>query len=565
MDQSECEERGQNVLDFKCKNIIHGEEKSTIASQTPEKTNEHLHAKFKARGVKHLDIYDAMVELFGAMTCSLRLLSLCRKSQTFKNISAQVEIQDQFYNSVGLWVLWTRDLAQIKFILPEAIQIDKILVHNKKTLCVEPDLKIALLFDVIEGHSKHSDYEALCQVFGSRLVNFFTVHPEACGVPEATLPEPFSQKSQASLGKMPAEFPEVVGSSGGNCWMFDLEQFPLESIESLPYSADNELLLTSSHLHPAFSPRFSQKTVAVAAEKTILLTCPASVSSAVSGAMNNQAVKTWQAEESPASLVNNKCVKSKQLMELPDTCSKSGVVNPPVPPISSQRVGSHDCESPVQKLASPADRLMLETPAQVIPKRSIPSCDNKLRDMTIRGCRSCHMPAKRFIDFSHLDDERNSFGMQTDICRLDVILFCSSKELVSGLQKNCMDEMLEGSHGNLTDDSRRSQSEIVIDEDISVCLPDLVASIHHIFQTVNYSSITKQELVHKIIMNNLDIIERREVEEQIELLEKLVPEWISKKLVPGGDIMYDINKVSDLTSIQARKWDSESQNLVDQR
>ncbi|GAY61738.1 hypothetical protein CUMW_212310 [Citrus unshiu] len=552
MDQSECEERGQNVLDFKCKNIIHGEEKSTIASQTPEKTNEHLHAKFKARGVKHLDIYDAMVELFGAMTCSLRLLSLCRKSQTFKNISAQVEIQDQFYNSVGLWVLWTRDLAQIKFILPEAIQIDKILVHNKKTLCVEPDLKIALLFDVIEGHSKHSDYEALCQVFGSRLVNFFTVHPEACGVPEATLPEPFSQKSQASLGKMPAEFPEVVGSSGGNCWMFDLEQFPLESIESLPYSADNELLLTSSHLHPAFSPRFSQKTVAVAAEKTILLTCPASVSSAVSGAMNNQAVKTWQAEESPASLVNNKCVKSKQLMELPDTCSKSGVVNPPVPPISSQRVGSHDCESPVQKLASPADRLMLETPAQVIPKRSIPSCDNKLRDMTIRGCRSCHMPAKRFIDFSHLDDERNSFGMQTDS---DSVL---NDEISQDVGVGANEEGNDNVSLPLLDN-------IVIDEDISVCLPDLVASIHHIFQTVNYSSITKQELVHKIIMNNLDIIERREVEEQIELLEKLVPEWISKKLVPGGDIMYDINKVSDLTSIQARKWDSESQNLVDQR
>lgn len=30
------------------------------------------------------------------------------------------------------------------------------------------------------------------------------------------------------------------------------------------------------------------------------------------------------------------------------------------------------------------------------------------------------------------------------VCRLDVILFCSSKELVSGLQKNCMDEMVSG-------------------------------------------------------------------------------------------------------------------------
>lgn len=39
-------------------------------------------------------------------------------------------------------------------------------------------------------------------------------------------------------------------------------------------------------------------------------------------------------------------------------------------------------------------------------------------------------------------------------------------------------------------------------------LADLVTLIHRIFQCVNCSSITKQELVHKIIMNNLDIVER---------------------------------------------------------
>ena len=58
--------------------------------------------------------------------------------------------------------------------------------------------------------------------------------------------------------------------------------------------------------------------------------------------------------------------------------------------------------------------------------------------------------------------------------------------------------------------------------------------------------------MHKIIINNLDIIERREVEEEIELLEKLVPDWICKKLAPSGDAMYKINKVADLASVQGR-------------
>ncbi|KAK1356948.1 hypothetical protein POM88_050204 [Heracleum sosnowskyi] len=50
----------------------------------------------------------------------------------------------------------------------------------------------------------------------------------------------------------------------------------------------------------------------------------------------------------------------------------------------------------------------------------------------------------------------------------------------------------------------------------------------------NCSSITKEELVHKIIMNALDVVEKREVEEQIDLLEKLGPDWIGKKLAPSG-------------------------------
>lgn len=43
---------------------------------------------------------------------------------------------------------------------------------------------------------------------------------------------------------------------------------------------------------------------------------------------------------------------------------------------------------------------------------------------------------------------------------------------------------------------------------MSSSLPDLVALIYQIFKSVNCCAITKDELVHKIIMNSFDIVER---------------------------------------------------------
>lgn len=45
-------------------------------------------------------------------------------------------------------------------------------------------------------------------------------------------------------------------------------------------------------------------------------------------------------------------------------------------------------------------------------------------------------------------------------------------------------------------------------QQMSACLADLVTIIHSIFKSLNWSLITKEELVHKIIMNNFDIVER---------------------------------------------------------
>lgn len=52
-----------------------------------------------------------------------------------------------------------------------------------------------------------------------------------------------------------------------------------------------------------------------------------------------------------------------------------------------------------------------------------------------------------------------------------------------------------------------NQGYMRADEETSVSLSDLILTIHHVFQSVNCRSITKEELVHKIIMNNCDIDE----------------------------------------------------------
>ena len=66
----------------------------------------------------------------------------------------------------------------MKYLLPEAIHIDKVLVHDKKTLCMKPDLKVFLDFGPVEGHSSESAYVALRKLFGSRLTDFLSNHPE---------------------------------------------------------------------------------------------------------------------------------------------------------------------------------------------------------------------------------------------------------------------------------------------------------------------------------------------------------------------------------------------------
>ena len=166
--------------------------------------------------------------------------------------------------------------------------------------------------------------------------------------------------------------------------------------------------------------------------------------------------------------------------------------------------------------------------------------------------------------------------MHTEFCLVHSLLVLACIDCILSLEQLYWLKTLctrftlqvEGSLGHSSVDKKTCQSDTVPWQ-MSIQLPDLVSLVHHIFQSVNFSPITKEELVHKIILDSLDIVDRSrsrwlslysstlhiflidsliseltqstftgEVEEQIGILEKQVPDWICRLPAPSGDVLY---------------------------
>lgn len=85
-------------------------------------------------------------------------------------------------------------------------------------------------------------------------------------------------------------------------------------------------------------------------------------------------------------------------------------------------------------------------------------------------------------------------------------------------------------------------------------LLDLFAIIHYVFELVNFSPMTKEELVRKAYAHVCDIHpDDSGVVSEIECYEKILPEWIwSKKSVLTGELWYSINKDLDVNLVRRR-------------
>ncbi|XP_009792289.1 CDT1-like protein a, chloroplastic isoform X3 [Nicotiana tabacum] len=523
MEKTDHEVTKEGVLDVKNQSCLLEAEKSSVlsplplqkrgiavgnsigtdfSSWTPEKKNEQSHTKHEIHIAELPERYRKLSEFFDRMLCSLRLLGLRKRSPTFKNVSSQVEVLTGRKFS-------HRHLAQIKYIVPEAIQIDKLLVHDEKTMCMKPDVKITLHLDAVEDHKEHSMFMTLSNLFASRLVDFLHKHAQQdCDIPEAILPDPFNQ----------------------SCLTSDADRLPMD----LPSPLESELL-SSSHLCPSFSSRFSRQAVSTEAKIDHLsVPSPACLPCVSECTLNEELDSKRRSPKSPKSSINLNNVEESQTLP---GCSLFANERTPMKLLSESEV-------------------TLETPAQPTPKRSVPITEDKYKSMTGQNSLVSNLIVKRSLDFSTLGGEEMSSDLSSGSIEhhedADNALIMERKSISKEDQVNADVYPHEERRCSFSKEEKNYQSHLTAARKESLGLSDLVRLIHRIFQSVGCRSMTKVELVHKIIVNDYDIDENTDVEGQIEHLERLVPEWLCKKSAPTGDLLYSIKKVPDLSSVCER-------------
>ncbi|CAH9132724.1 unnamed protein product [Cuscuta epithymum] len=450
---------------------------TSFASPTPEKTAETLSRTVKLKkNISELpENFRSLSEFFDRMVCSMRLLSLRKMSPTFKHISSQVEVL------TGRKFLYGH-LAKIMYIVPEVVHIDKSLVHDEKTCCMKPDIKVTLHLDALEDHHEQSIFIHVTNVFQAKLIDLFAKHSEGTDIPEAVLPDPFNGRT---LTVQPDSMLVTTMSSP-----------PLEEIEQLE---------SSSHLAPSFSSHFSLKTVVPEEKKSELLT------TSISSFIDDNAETTLKTE-------------SESLGTL-----KSSTVKDSVQQLSAGSSKVCEGSTPVKLcLESASDKLCVETPAQSAPQRSASAITAKrslMDDLEWSETAKSFFPEKGEI-------KGRTFPRGNVIASEEAYPSREPEEsnLLSGKDVECLP----------------------LPQQRYVDLPKLVRLIHNIFELVGRCSMTKEELFHKIIMVDCDIDETSDIERQIALLEKLVPDWICKKGEPSGGFLYSIKSVSDLDSVCGR-------------
>ncbi|KAG0460419.1 hypothetical protein HPP92_020716 [Vanilla planifolia] len=429
-------------IGFRCRKILPGEEKcanecleiikniessivddgeNCISSPTPEKPDRKLTMKEKQRDCsssQHIlsetpsaevalkfaelpDKFKALADLFDRMGTSIRLLGLRRRLTIFKNIRTQVELLSKREFTYS-------HLAQMKYVFPDAIQLEKVLIHDEKSLCMMPDLKVKLLFDVVGSPScpGQSTSKFLCETFRLRLLQLFQFnHANDAEIPEAMLPEPFDHRSNDEYFDSLSEelFDEIRQQTS----------VELDSFSSM------------SHFSSSFRQHFCHKVIVPKAEQTKII-----ASTSPSAIVHHGESKTRK----------NLCtiLDKDSITSLPTCSSISGAVCTPIhdpfektpakgassshEPLAELTyspttcVVSRSCESSPLNLVKVGGDFMAETPALQTPKRPMPIA-TKISVNTIE--KSAHEPktnpsARRTLVYSPMKMDSSKSKLDFD-------------------------------------------------------------------------------------------------------------------------------------------------------
>ncbi|XP_042513682.1 CDT1-like protein a, chloroplastic [Macadamia integrifolia] len=460
----------------------------------PESSSGSVSKSSKSEGsIKLPQMYELLGEFFDSMESSIRLLRLKGSMSTFTNICSKIEsLTDRRFSYAHL--------AQIKYILPEAILIEKVLLQDERTLCMKPELQVTLQPNAFKNDKKQkkgTGYLCLRKVFRERILDFFKTHPEGNEIPEETLPEPFNQAKQ-----------KVLSSTVTACKLSLTDE--TSSSSALPQPT-----AVASHLSKSFQKRFSQKILSKLSDDILK---PSALPLSKSPKLSDHIPKP------PALPPSNSC---------PKECS-------------SNEIAGIQCTP--SKLSSTPAKLMSITPVLQTPKRCHMSPDddsNTPNKLTKRPRRTRSLKFDSPVKNEKPVDELNV--MERPSVDRDVIDFLPEALLKSIREKErkAMEQQ----------DVRVSQAKWR--QQMIAGLPKMFDMILLIFQSINRSVMTKEELMHKIIASHCDVIDRREAEEQLKLLEELIPNWISKKVASSGDYLIRVDKNASPELIRSRLEEAE--------
>ncbi|CAL5057666.1 unnamed protein product [Urochloa decumbens] len=443
--------------------------------------------------VKLPESYEMLCEFFNCLESSTRLLRMKGSKASFPNICASIQHLSERRFTYS-------HLAQLKYIMPEAIVINKILLRDDTTCCMKPDLQVNLVVGAVESVKKQKGetaYSALRRIFRQRLVDFFRDHPEGDDIPEHELPHPFN-KTRLS---MPQAAPRMVPE-------------PTSTIVSSDISGQQAA--TMSHMSQSFKRRFSQR----------------SPISSVTASATSPLVKVESTVLSPLS--RNSLSGSIEAQPEEDgkvVISKSGV-----------------SDSTPAKYASTPVRLMASTPDLKTPKRPISAAGHGTPPLKMAK-RSAR--AKLFTtptkDASSMDGENQNAAISTVDSDDELLSFLPKSLLQSVKQKE--QRAMEEKETGFADQVKRQK--------LIASLPSIFDNVFLIYQSRQRSVMTKQELIHKIVASSPKIVDRSEVEEQLTLLNELVPEWISEKTARSGDVLCCVDATLSQADIRQRLYAAE--------
>ncbi|GMI66451.1 ARABIDOPSIS HOMOLOG OF YEAST CDT1, homolog of yeast CDT1 A, ARABIDOPSIS HOMOLOG OF YEAST CDT1 A [Hibiscus trionum] len=481
--------------------------------------------------------YEILCEFYNSLDSAIRLLRSKGSIPTLTNISPKIEcLTDRRF-------LYSH-LAQLKHILPEAIEIKRMLVFDEMTSCMKPDLHVSIILDAIDfGDNSKTETKnlKLRKVFRTRLVDFSNAHPEGDEIPEDDLPEPFNRSKQSlqlnassiytltekqSLAVQGEDIQNEVEPHPSNRTNSNSKLAP----ENLPGSVNDQQPVVASHLSRSFRKRFSLKTTNKAQEALQNVPEICADRSASSGDT------TFAPTPSPTRFLSKQTTSETH----PKNCLPTTPVKELTPlkteDESHKKAASID-STPVKILSTPA-RLMTATPTLQPQKRCYMSPDEV---STTSSNKLVRRPQRtRSLKFEEkLVDEVHEMA---DIDKNDVLSILPESLRHSIREKER--KALEQRDPAISQAKRRQR--------MIACLPKLFNMIHYFFQSIKRTVITKEELMHKLIAGHCDISDRGEVEEQLKLLQELAPEWINEKVASAGDVLVCINKVSSPESIRMR-------------